>query len=311
MPELPEVETLRRSLLPLLLGRSITRAHLFRPDIADSASPAGLLQGSRIVSLSRHGKQLALFARDKECLERALVIQLGMTGQVLVDPAPDLTHVHAEWRTEDNRRFVFRDPRRFGRLRVFLSHERLHAAWQSLGPDALTITARTLAPALAATTRAVKPALLDQSILAGVGNIYADESLFAAGIHPKLRADRVSPPQVERLARAIRETLARAILAGGSTLRDSADAYGRPGGFQLEHRVYARAGKPCVACTATLLGSVLAQRATVWCPECQPFRASEFSTGIPHRRAGRASPTGERKPARSLLPMKRRNSSSS
>lgn len=307
MPELPEVETLRRTLLPHLLGRSFTFARLLRPDIADGCSPSGLLRGARVERLSRCGKQLALHASDG----RALVIQLGMTGQVLIDPALDLTHVHAEWRTDEGRRLVFRDPRRFGRLRAFSTLDRLHAAWRSLGPDALTITAAELAPSLASTARALKAVLLDQSVLAGVGNIYADEALFAAGVHPALRADRASLPEVERLARSIRDTLGRAIQAGGSTLRDYADAYGRPGGFQLQHSVYARAGEACVACTTTLLGGVFAQRATVWCPRCQPLRGGKFSTGFPRGKAVRSRRARAIRSGGSVLSTKKRNSSSS
>jgi formamidopyrimidine-DNA glycosylase len=167
-------------------------------------------------------------------------------------------------------RMVFRDPRRFGGLWGFATGEALRAArWGRLGPDALTAGAALLARALARTRRPVKAALLDQRLLAGIGNIYADEALFAARVHPFLPACRLDAPACLRLAAAIRSVLRRSIRSGGSTIRDYVDGRGVTGSFAGRHRVYGRASLPCVRCSTTLIGQRLAQRATVFCPCCQ------------------------------------------
>lgn len=170
-------------------------------------------------------------------------------------------------------RLVYRDIRRFGAITLCpgasVIDERL---WSRLGPDALTIEGEVLYRALRRTRRAVKAALLDQGVIAGLGNIYVDESLFAAGVHPLARADRLTRSTVERLAEAIRAILEAAITAGGSTLRDYVDAEGLRGGFQTRHRVYGRAGEPCVECGRALERMVVAQRGTTFCRRCQPRR---------------------------------------
>jgi formamidopyrimidine-DNA glycosylase len=286
VPELPEVETLRRSLEPGLLGRRITRATLFRRDIlvapgdpaggfsrnrakAKPASicPEDLLQGARIAALHRRGKQLALLS-DAGPL---LVIHLGMSGQVRLAPpdAPALSHTHAAWDLDSGDRLLFRDPRRFGGLWTLPSHADLEARWQALGPDAASVTADQLAAAAKGSARPIKALLLDQAAIAGVGNIYADEALFLARISPRRLARRLKAPELDRLATAIRQTLAAAIAARGSTLRDYRDASGSAGEAQLAHQVYDRAGHPCPACGRPLRGTRLAQRATVYCPSCQ------------------------------------------
>lgn len=296
MPELPEVEHTRRTLGPHLLGRTVEAARLLRRDIAVapgdppggfSRSPkrrhdtprrltrADLLAGERIASLDRRGKQLAIVAGSG----RALLVHLGMTGHLAWrppnDPAPAPPHVHAEWSLADHRgrdagRLLFRDPRRFGGLWILRSPGDLAARWEVLGPDALTITPDLLAPRLAATRRPIKAALLDQAVIAGVGNIYADEALFLARIHPATPADRVIVDQTAALAAAIRQVLHESLEAGGSTLRDYLDAAGRAGAYQNAHRVYGRAALPCPACGTTLLSLRLGQRTTVACPSCQP-----------------------------------------
>ncbi len=290
MPELPEVERTRRSLEPHLLGATITRATLRRRDICttfrgDTGSTRGrtlardLLAGAHITTLARRGKQLALIAGD----QRTVIIQLGMTGQVLFVPRggtprqPD--HIHAEWRIardsgEDLGRILFRDPRRFGELTTYESPAAVEAhRWARLGPDALDTPTPDLAAALglaiAGSQRAIKAALLDQGVIAGVGNIYADEALFLARIDPRRLCLTLTPADVAALAARIREVLERSVALGGSTLRDYVDADGRRGTTQLTHAVYARAGQPCITCGATLTGDRLAQRATVWCPACQ------------------------------------------
>jgi formamidopyrimidine-DNA glycosylase len=287
MPELPEVERTRLSLLPLI-GRAITRATLVRTDMCDSFNLAGkphrtaasdLLASATISSLSRRGKQLAIHARDG----RTLCIQLGMSGRMLVLPSDirhhssDIpTHTHAHWLFNDNSRLLFIDPRRFGCLSTYPSEHALHEhRWSAIGPDALVITARNLARACETSNRPIKSLLLDQSALAGVGNIYADESLFRARIHPTTHASTLTKSQVTNLASAIRFILARAIKAGGSTLRDYSDSQGTKGSAQTLHAVYARANKPCFNCKRPLKSIRVAQRATVFCSNCQP---AEFPT---------------------------------
>ncbi|MEO1008829.1 MAG: bifunctional DNA-formamidopyrimidine glycosylase/DNA-(apurinic or apyrimidinic site) lyase [Planctomycetota bacterium] len=285
MPELPEVETLRRSLEPHLVGRTVAAATLHRRDIAVAPGdpPGGfarqrtparprrlardqMLAGAVIAGLERRGKQLAIIATDG----RAIRVHLGMSGQLLrAARAGRLPgdHVHATWRLDDGGRLVFRDPRRFGGLwLVDAGGERFDAA---LGPDALAIGAAELRAALDGARRPIKAALLDQRVLAGVGNIYADESLFAARIHPRAIAAALDPPRISALAAAIRRTLASAVRARGSSIRDYRDPSGEPGGFQARHRVYGRAGLACHGCGRMLASDLVAQRTTVWCPGCQ------------------------------------------
>lgn len=269
MPELPEVETVRRSLTPHLVGQTIATATARRADVVSGdRSPAALLQGETVDRLDRRGKQLAVVARTG----RVLLIQLGMSGQVLVAPSnkPLPTHVHALWTIKGRKSSVlFRDPRRFGGLTTLSTVEDLHRAWDALGPDALSATGTDLWNGVHASNRSIKAALLDQRVVAGVGNIYADESLFEAGIHPAANCRRLSRPRIARLAAAVVAVLARAVKARGSTLRDYRDADGESGGFAISHRVYGRAGRPCTRCGKTLKKTAVAQRTTVYCPACQ------------------------------------------
>ncbi|HZW05485.1 MAG TPA: bifunctional DNA-formamidopyrimidine glycosylase/DNA-(apurinic or apyrimidinic site) lyase [Phycisphaerales bacterium] len=269
MPELPEVETVRRTLTPHLVGRVIDTARLRRCDfVTGKATPAALLQGATIDRLERRGKQLAVIARDG----RAVIVQLGMSGQVLVARAGAAlpTHVHAVWTLKGAQTAIlFRDPRRFGGLTTLGSADELARVWESLGPDALTTNGGELWNAIRTSARAIKPALLDQRTVAGVGNIYADEALFESGVHPKAICRRLSRPRVERLARAIREVLARAVEARGSSLRDYRDADGQEGAYAALHRVYGRGGLPCHSCGRPLQKLTVGQRTTVCCPRCQ------------------------------------------
>lgn len=276
MPELPEVESTRRSLLPLLGGRVVS-VDLRRSDIVEgSHTPAALLSGSSILALHRRGKQLAI-----EGTRGVVLVHLGMTGQ-LEYSAPDSheqqthdRHTHAIWSLKLANPpgldgvLWFRDPRRFGGLWTFASMNEVHERWSALGPDALTISGKNLARAIAENRRAIKAALLDQGVLAGVGNIYADEALFRAGIRPGKIAARISRVHSERLANAIREVLGESIQSGGSTLRDYRNAAGQAGSFQSRHRVYGRGGEACVVCGTRLTQTTIAQRTTVFCRCCQ------------------------------------------
>ena len=287
VPELPEVESVRLSLLPHIRGRAILSASLLRRDILIAPgdrkragacpprdiSPEDLLVGDVISDILRRGKQLALLARSG----RALVVQLGMSGTLermtKGEPSDHQDkHTHVLWTLDSGTRIRFHDPRRFGALRVFRSRDSLDAHFASLGPDALTISGPALHAALTDSNRPIKAALLDQQALAGVGNIYADESLHLARINPRFRACKLTPAHADNLAAAIRSILANAVTAGGSTLRSFSDADGRPGSYQSRHAVYGRAGLPCPTCARPLATALLAQRTTVWCRACQPPR---------------------------------------
>lgn len=286
MPELPEVEHLRRSLDPVVVGASVRSVHIARRDVI--SVPKGqrrttdlersLLVGSRIVATLRKGKQMALESDSG----RMLVVQLGMTGSVTIEqgsePAGmDGKHRHVVWElvpatnagTGAPVRMAFRDPRRFGGLTAYPTRADLDRAWSELGPDGLTLLGDELASRLKGSRRPIKSALLDQGVVAGVGNIYADESLFASSIHPLHRADRLAPDQIQRLAVEIRRILNHAADAGGSTLRDYRDAFGQPGDAAQLHAAYGRADEPCLRCGALLKGIRLQGRATVFCPCCQ------------------------------------------
>jgi formamidopyrimidine-DNA glycosylase len=283
MPELPEVETIRRALEPRLIGRVVERAVLHRRDVLvmpgkrspTPTSPRDLLEGARVTRLCRRGKQMAIIAAADD-VERVLIVQLGMSGQLLWadDAGAPVDHVHAEWAIAGERRLFFRDPRRFGGLRALSTAAALEDEWRSLGPDALDVTARHLHEALNATDRSLKATLLDQSVLAGLGNIYVDEALFLAGLHPARRASSLKrrPEASERLAAAIVRVLTEALSHGGSTLRDYYGPDGSPGGFQHRHRVYGRSGQPCAVCGDPIQSQTLAGRTTCWCPGCQPRR---------------------------------------
>jgi formamidopyrimidine-DNA glycosylase len=278
MPELPEVETVRRSAERFLVGRRVVSVRLSRRDIVTGdAGRKALLDGARIVSVARHGKNLGIVSDDG----RALGVHLGMTGQLLCLPsgmrAKQTDHVHAQWRLEGESddgvravRLLFRDPRRFGGLETFESVGAMHErSWGRLGPDAASVTGEQLVAALGRSVRAVKAGLLDQAAVAGVGNIYADESLFAARIHPCRSCAGLSIEEWDRLAAEVRRVLAEAIAAGGSTLRDYRDAAGGSGWFQTKHLVYGRSGQACVVCGGPLERLSVAQRTTVACPVCQ------------------------------------------
>lgn len=281
MPELPEIEVVRQSLRPVLEGASVRVVQVGPHDMrargrGRSARVRGpwmtarqLLDGARIDRLERRGKQLAIVARDG----RTLVVQLGMSGQLIAGDC-DATHRHVTWDAVRGRSRVpvtFRDPRRFGGLSSWRSFDAVRRAWDDeLGPDALDIDPGHLRAALSG-RRSVKAALLDQQAIAGVGNIYADESLHRAGIDPRMRCTRLSDHDIEALAREIRLVLGRAVVRGGSTLRDHRSATGSRGDAQQEHAAYGRGGLPCLRCRTTLRTCRLAGRTTCWCPACQPL----------------------------------------
>ena len=275
MPELPEVETIRRTLATAVAGRKVRRVRVFRRDVIQGPKRlVDLLHGARIVRIDRHGKQLALHGiagNQTPCL----CIHLGMSGSLRFLPAGQSRaaaprrHVHLSWHL-DHGRFLFCDPRRFGGVWSFSSASELwQQRWRHLGPDALHIKPRHLFNSLQQTKRRIKAALLDQHVVAGLGNIYVDELLFASRIHPLTACPAISKQQIIGLIRRLRRLLDRAITNGGSTLRNYVDADGEAGWFQKWHRVYGRAGQPCYVCGTILTAITVSARTTVFCPHCQ------------------------------------------
>jgi formamidopyrimidine-DNA glycosylase len=264
MPELPEVQTVVDTLRPALCGQRIGAAVLHRADVL---TPGGLdlpahLAGRTVVDIARRAKRIVFTLDDGN----RFYVHLGMTGRLtLTEPTATLephTHLLINFARIQLR---FRDPRRFGGI-WWLGKERHDA---KLGPEPLTTRPQQLARRLGNTRRAIKNALLDQSLLAGLGNIYVDESLFRAGVHPLTLAADLSDAQVARLNRAIKFTLRKAIRHRGSTLRDYFDANGDPGRFKAMHTVYDRAGEPCRVCRTEIERIVVGGRSTHFCPRCQ------------------------------------------
>lgn len=269
MPELPEVQTVVDTLKPRVLGQRIAQVLLHRSDVLtprETDLPARLT-GRAVKSIERRGKRIVFTLDNGE----RFYIHLGMTGRLSVQAAsePLIPHTHLVIKLGGHgaSELRFSDPRRFGGI-WWLGNEEIGDA--DMGPEPLRTRPDQLAKRLSKTTRAIKNALLDQTVLAGLGNIYVDESLFAAGIHPLTQADALSREQVARLNRAIKSTLRRALRHRGSTLRDYRDAEGAAGAFQKLHRVYDRAGKPCRRCRTPIERIVLGGRSTHFCPKCQP-----------------------------------------
>ena len=277
MPELPEIETVKRSIEPMLLHAHVVKVDLRRRDIAwsprGSVSPRDLLHDDVVSAIMRRGKQLAIVGHSG----RVLVVQLGMSGQFFSATREAIlaqNHVHCVWTIQGEKGppalIAFRDPRRFGGLSCLASIEDLEREqWGKLGPDALTIEGNVLVDAAHGSSRSIKSILLDQSVLAGVGNIYADESLFRAGLRPSRRAGRHTRGDLMNLAAKVRSVLSSAVRARGSTLRDYRDGLGNEGSNQHLLNVYGRAGENCLLCGTPLSSGLVAQRTTVWCRMCQ------------------------------------------
>lgn len=265
MPELPEVETVRRELAPRLEGRAIVRAE--RVDAPAGPKYEGLTRaaGQRIVAVGRRGKFLVMPLSGGD----ELIVHLGMTGALSFEAPED--HVRVRVRLDEGALY-FRDPRRFGRFVVLAPGERARLpTLAAMGPEPLedAFTAAVLAAGLGRSRAAIKAVLLGQKVVAGVGNIYADEALFRAGVHPEVPAAALSRARVARLWAAIREVLQAGVDDGGTTLSD----YRRVDGSRGEHAaallVYRRAGQPCPTCGRTLERIVIGQRGTTFCRRCQ------------------------------------------
>ena len=261
MPELPEVETVVRSLRPALVGRRILNAEFGQLRVLRGLpqETAAELAGQRVQAIERYGKFIAIR------LERGyLVVHLGMTGKLLVGAEPT-KWTHAVF-TLDRGTLIFDDPRQFGRIEYGAD---LPARVAALGPEPLEVSLGEFARRLKERRSSVKAVLLNQAVVRGVGNIYADEALFRAGIHPTRVAAGLRKDRVARLYHAMREVLAEAIERRGSSVSNYVDADGRKGSFQLSHRVYQRTDEACLNCGGKIRRIVLAQRGTHFCPKCQ------------------------------------------
>jgi formamidopyrimidine-DNA glycosylase len=270
MPELPEVETTRRGLLPHLLGRRITdvvvrNANLRWPVTRDLGRR---LKGEEVLGIRRRGKYL-LF----DCREGHLLVHLGMSGRLTMVPQDrqPKTHDHVDVRFEGRQTLRFTDPRRFGAMLWLKGPAERHVLLKGLGLEPLEeeFTGKALHALAQGRKVAIKQFLMNGRIVTGVGNIYASEALFHAGIHPLRSAGRISLARYEHLAQSIRATLEKALGAGGSTLRDFASADGMPGYFQQESAVYGREGLACRVCATPIRTLRQGQRSTFYCPTCQ------------------------------------------
>ena len=290
MPELPEVETTRRVLLPFFVGRTIREVAVSKPSYFFLTPPATLkraLPQKSVRDLTRIGKYLLAGLSDGS----RLLLHLGMTGQLFSSEAssprllsstarssltpeaqrgfqPD-AHTHLRFSFDDRGPDVFfRDVRKFGKVQL-LAPGKSDKRLDLLGPDALGIEAAQLAAAGKKRSTPVKSLLLDQSVLAGVGNIYADEALFLAGVRPLRPAKQVKTREWDRLSVAIKQVLNRSIETGGSSISDYLRPDGRDGGYQDERKVYGREGEPCPTCGAPIQRVVIATRSSSFCPRCQ------------------------------------------
>jgi formamidopyrimidine-DNA glycosylase len=267
MPELPEVETTVRGLERVLKGRRIRSVEARRPDLR-RALPIDLgqrLTGARVTGLRRRAKY-GLIDTDRG---DTLVFHLGMSGHWRVDPSDVGKHDHFLIETDEGRRLALNDARRFGSLDLVRTTElSVWPQFSALGPEPLDITAGELRRRLAGRSAAIKLLLLDQRIIAGLGNIYVCEALYRAGIHPKRPGGSISLERLRRLVPAVHDVLAEAIAAGGSTLRDFASPDGELGYFSKAFAVYDREGEPC-ACGGRVKRIVQGGRSTFYCPRCQ------------------------------------------
>jgi len=270
MPELPEVETTRRGLEPLLVGQRI-RTVIVRNRRLRQPVPRGLarlIAGATVRSLARRGKYLLV-----DCGVGTLILHLGMSGRlwVVTDGAAPAPHDHFDLVLDNGVVVRLRDPRRFGLVLWQPGNSLAHALLANMGPEPLSAAfdGAWLHRATRRRGAAIKQILMDGHVVAGVGNIYANEALFRAGISPRTAARRLSRERCHILAAQIRETLELAIDAGGSSLRDYVRSDGMAGNFQSQFMVYDRAGEPCRRCGAVIRGVKQGQRSTFYCPRCQ------------------------------------------
>jgi formamidopyrimidine-DNA glycosylase len=284
MPELPEVETVVRGLRRSIPGRTILSVRLGKTDFIDD--PAALemrLPGRRIESVERFGKFMllrlsAVLAGERvasddngDAAAASLLVHLGMTGQLAPSAAaePAGKHTHVYLTLDDGRELRYTDPRRFGRM-AYLTEAQLAAELTAFGADPLLVGAEEFATRIRSRNSRIKALLLDQTVLRGVGNIYADESLWRAKIHPTRVGNRLSVRETETLRKVLQDILKKAIVMRGSSISDFLDANGEPGEYQRRHRAYGREGERCYRCKTTIRRAIVAGRSSHFCPKCQP-----------------------------------------
>lgn len=271
MPELPEVETTRRGIEPHVAGRRIQQLLVHEPRLrwtVDADLPAAVA-GQRVQSVRRRAKYLLIDLDDGS----SLLLHLGMSGSLRVLPqdTPRLTHDHVDLLLDSGQVLRFNDPRRFGSLHRIEGDAETHPLLRKLAPEPLgeTFDAAYLFRVTRRKRVAIKLLVMNSHLVVGVGNIYASEALFRAGIRPGRAAKSLTRDDCGRLVKAIRAVLAMAIRFGGTTLRDYVGADGKPGYFRRKLHVYERAGEPCRRCATPIRQTIQGQRSTYYCPECQ------------------------------------------
>jgi formamidopyrimidine-DNA glycosylase len=303
MPELPEVETVARGLRLTVLGRRILSVTLRKTDFIDDPSLIERhLPGRRIEAVERYGKFMLLRLSAAQGEENsangdnapsALLVHLGMTGHIASTAAaqPWEKHTHASFSLDDGRELRYTDARRFGRLAYF-SAALLPAELQGFGADPLEVTAEEFATRIRSRHSRIKSLLLDQTVLRGVGNIYADESLWRAKIHPAKLGANIDKKQAALLHRALQDILKKAIVMRGSSISDFVDGEGNPGEYQQHHRAYGRESQKCYRCGAIIRRAIVAGRSSFFCPKCQigprGFLALSFTPAKSRRKSAAA-----------------------
>lgn len=304
MPELPEVETVARGLRRTILGRRIVSVKLGKTDFIDD--PAALeehLPGRCIEAVERYGKFMLLRlspagrtsqpSENGDTAPASLLVHLGMTGQIAPSPAaqPCEKHTHACFLLDDSRELRYTDARRFGRL-AYLTEDSLGDELRTFGADPLEVGPQEFAMRVRSRRARIKGLLLDQRVLRGVGNIYADESLWRAKIHPARLGARLSEKQAQTLRRVLQDVLKKAIALRGSSISDFLDAEGQPGEYQRRHRAYGREGKTCYRCGTVIRRAIVAGRSSYFCPECQPAPRGCPALPLPLRKAAKQTQSG-------------------
>ncbi len=281
MPELPEVETIARGLDQRIAGDTIESVWLgSKPEPLKSSAReiASVLEHSRIAGVRRVGKHIVFdlqggsgASRKAKAIRGQWIVHLGMTGQLLIS-SPEIEtakHTHAVLKLASGRELRFVDPRRFGRLAVVRIESDDGAGFAAPGDEPLDAKIDRFIALFRHRKTPIKSALLNQKLLSGVGNIYADEALFRAGVRPRRRAASLTHAELHKLHAGLHQVLREAIRAGGSSVSDYVDAEGQAGFFQLKHRVYGREGKPCLVCKTPIKRVIIAGRSSHYCPQCQ------------------------------------------
>src|ERR1700733_1102025 len=301
MPELPEVETVVRGLQKSVLGRKILSVWIGKSDFIDNPDEFFRLSGQKIAAIERFGKFMLLrltngeesaaaetetvvaveesaASRERKAYAASLLVHLGMTGQIALSAAdiPLEKHTHVSLTLDDGRELRYTDARRFGRM-AYLTADLLAREIAGAGADPLEVSAAEFAERVRSRNARIKALLLDQGVFRGVGNIYADESLWRAKIHPARVGVKLTEKEAQTLRRVLQEILNRAIVMRGSSISDFLDANGEPGEYQRHHRAYGREGKPCYRCRTPIRRTIVAGRSSYFCPKCQPAPRSRKS----------------------------------